>query len=81
LCRGKVDNIYFGDGLKFTERTYCPPPLLPGAAEYKFGPEISEIEDPSVEEEQEWLRKLEVKNHKDGSYYFKSIHTRFFVHF
>ena len=46
--------------MKFFGRTYAP--FLPEEPEieYKEGPELMEFEDPSVEEEQAWLAKLQV---------------------
>ena len=55
-----MENIYLGDGLKFTSRTYSPFVAGEPQAEYKDGPELTEILDPTVEEEQAWLAKLQV---------------------
>jgi radial spoke head protein 4A len=67
LCtaKGKVENIYLGDGLKFQGHSYAP--FLPEEpqAEYKDGPELTEIVDPSVQEEQEWLAKLQLEEIAD----------------
>ncbi len=61
LFRGKVDNIYLGDGQKFLDRCYAPFMLeLPTMREYKMGPELQEFPDPSVEDELKWLSRLEV---------------------
>lgn len=53
-----MSNIYLGDGLKFAPITYCPPVSIAIQKEYKFGPELEETPDPSVEQEQTWLDKL-----------------------
>lgn len=58
--RGKVENIYIGDGLKFSGRTYSPDIPEETATEYIQGPELMEVVDPTVEMEQKWLKKLEV---------------------
>jgi len=60
LTRGKVENIYFGDGLKFNSQTYAPPVPEETQMEYREGPELTEVTDPTVEEEQAWLAKLQV---------------------
>lgn len=52
FAKGKrFENIYIGWGSKYSVDNYtppCPPPPMP---EYAGGPEITEVEDPSVEEE------------------------------
>nr|XP_043899378.1 radial spoke head protein 4 homolog A isoform X2 [Solea senegalensis] len=51
-CGKKFENIYVGWGLKDVGEGYSPPlPPLP-QKEYPSGPEITEAQDPSVEEEQ-----------------------------
>jgi len=60
LHRGKVDNLYMGDGMKFRGTCFAPP--VPGEPEaYKEGPELIEVNDPTYVEEQDWLTKLEVR--------------------
>lgn len=59
--RGKVDNIYLGDGQKFAYRSFSPYVPVPIMKEYKCGPEMEEFPDPTAEEEQKFLSKLEVK--------------------
>ena len=44
----KFENIYVGWGQKFSAENYSPPPPQ---EEFPSGPEITEAEDPSVEEE------------------------------
>lgn len=63
FVRGKVDNIYLGDGQKFADRSYAPFMHENVMREYRIGPEIEEFPDPSVEEEQKWLNRLEVFTH------------------
>ena len=47
----KFENIYVGWGQKFSAENYSPPPPPPPQEEFPSGPEITEAEDPSVEEE------------------------------
>ncbi|CAL8143133.1 unnamed protein product [Orchesella dallaii] len=56
--KGKVSNIYLGDGLKFFPRTFAPPVPPPATKEFRAGPELEETPDPTVEAEQSWLDKL-----------------------
>ncbi|XP_030075541.1 radial spoke head protein 6 homolog A isoform X2 [Microcaecilia unicolor] len=48
----KFENIYVGWGLKYNPENYSPPPPPVVMMEYPSGPEITEISDPTVEEEQ-----------------------------
>lgn len=48
----KFDNIYLGWGHKYSPDNYIPPLPPPVQAEYPSGPEITEMSDPTVEEEQ-----------------------------
>nr|XP_033809507.1 radial spoke head protein 6 homolog A [Geotrypetes seraphini] len=48
----KFENIYVGWGLKYNPENYSPPPPPMVMMEYPSGPEITEISDPTVEEEQ-----------------------------
>ncbi|XP_049627312.1 radial spoke head protein 4 homolog A [Suncus etruscus] len=48
----KFENIYIGWGHKYSPDNYTPPVPPPVYQEYPTGPEITEIDDPSVEEEQ-----------------------------
>ncbi|XP_068681378.1 radial spoke head protein 4 homolog A-like [Montipora foliosa] len=47
----KFENIYVGWGQRFSAENYSPPPPPPPQEEFPSGPEITEAEDPSVEEE------------------------------
>lgn len=59
----KFDNIYIGDGQKFTAYNHSPMPLQEIQEEYPLGPEIMEIADPTPEQEEEWrLAHEEKKN-------------------
>ncbi|CAO2628057.1 Radial spoke head protein 4 homolog A [Lemmus lemmus] len=48
----KFENIYIGWGHKYSVENYTPPGLPPVYQEYPSGPEITEMDDPSVSEEQ-----------------------------
>lgn len=48
----KFENIYVGWAHKYSAHGYTPPPLPTVMDEYPDGPEITEIDDPTVEEEQ-----------------------------
>lgn len=50
-CEKKFENVYIGWGHKYSSENYSPPPPPPVQDEFPSGPEISEAEDPSVEEE------------------------------
>lgn len=60
MCRGKVGNIYIGDGLKFSSFSFAPFVPEETGSEYKEGPELKENFDPTAEFEQEYMKKLEV---------------------
>ncbi|KAL1770333.1 radial spoke head protein 4-like A [Sigmodon hispidus] len=48
----KFENFYIGWGHKYSVENYTPPGLPPVYQEYPSGPEITEMDDPSVDEEQ-----------------------------
>ncbi|XP_046532408.1 radial spoke head protein 4 homolog A isoform X1 [Equus quagga] len=48
----KFENFYIGWGHKYSPDSYTPPVPPPVYQEYPSGPEITEMDDPSVEEEQ-----------------------------
>nr|XP_030709480.1 radial spoke head protein 4 homolog A [Globicephala melas] len=48
----KFENFYIGWGHKYSPDSYTPPVPPPVYEEYLSGPEITEMDDPSVEEEQ-----------------------------
>uniref|UniRef100_G3STA5 Radial spoke head component 4A n=1 Tax=Loxodonta africana TaxID=9785 RepID=G3STA5_LOXAF len=48
----KFENFYIGWGHKYSPHNYTPPVPPPVYQEYPSGPEITEMDDPSVEEEQ-----------------------------
>ena len=47
-----LSNMYIGFGHKLNIRNYSPPPIPPVEEEYPIGPEILEISDPTIEEEE-----------------------------
>ena len=47
----KFENVYIGFGHKFDAENYTPPPPPPTMQEYPVVPEVTEIDDPTVEEE------------------------------
>ena len=47
----RFENLYVGYGHKYGSQNYSPEPPPPMQKEYASGPEITEAEDPSVEEE------------------------------
>ncbi|XP_066911472.1 radial spoke head protein 4 homolog A-like [Clytia hemisphaerica] len=47
----KFDNIYIGYGLKYSSENYSPPAPPAAQEEYPSGPEVTEAEDPTVEQE------------------------------
>ena len=68
----KFENIYVGWGQKFSAENYSPPPPPPPQEEFPSGPEITEAEDPSVEEEkalkaaqQEAMEAAEMEDEED----------------
>ncbi|KAM5327606.1 radial spoke head protein 4 homolog A [Glossophaga mutica] len=53
FCNGKkFENLYIGWGHKYSPDSYTPPVPPPVCQEYPSGPELTEMDDPSVEEEQ-----------------------------
>lgn len=52
LTYRKFENLYIGWGHKYSPDSYAPPVPPPASQEYPSGPEITEADDPSVEEEQ-----------------------------
>lgn len=47
----KFENIYIGWGHKYDANNYTPPPAPTTMSEYVVAPEITEVDDPTVEEE------------------------------
>ena len=47
----KFENIYVGWGLKYSADNYSPPVPPATQEEYPSGPEVTEAEDPTVEQE------------------------------
>ena len=47
----KFENIYVGWGHKYDASNFSPEPQPPMQKEYMMGPDLTEAEDPSVEEE------------------------------
>jgi len=47
----KFDNLYIGYGVKYNSENYSPPAPPAAQEEYSSGPEITEAEDPTVEQE------------------------------
>ncbi|XP_076234627.1 radial spoke head protein 4a [Calliopsis andreniformis] len=45
-------NVYIGWGHKYLAFNYSPPPMPPVQDQYKMGPEIMEIQDPTFEQEE-----------------------------
>lgn len=54
----KFENVYIGSGHKYSKDNYSPPETTPIREEFPSGAEITEIEDPSVEEERQ-IRKAQ----------------------
>lgn len=52
LIYRKFENLYIGWGHKYSPDSYTPPVPPPVCQEYPSGPEITEMDDPSVEEEE-----------------------------
>ena len=50
VCR-KFENVYIGWGHKYSAENYSPPTTQPIQEEFPSGPEITEVEDPTPEEE------------------------------
>jgi radial spoke head protein 4A len=55
----RFENVYIGFGLKYNADNYSPPIPPPFQNEYQVGPEITEVEDPTVEEEQAFKKAQE----------------------
>ncbi|XP_072405444.1 radial spoke head protein 4 homolog A [Chiloscyllium punctatum] len=55
----KFENVYFGWGHKYSPENYSPSSAPPVQAEYASGPDITEVDDPTVEEEQALRAALE----------------------
>jgi len=49
--RRRFANVYIGWGHKYNAYNYSPPDMPPVQDQYKIGPEIMEIRDPTVDEE------------------------------
>ncbi|XP_063719619.1 radial spoke head protein 4 homolog A-like [Symsagittifera roscoffensis] len=47
----KFENVYIGNGIKYSVENYSPVPTPPAMSEYPTGPEVTEADDPTVEEE------------------------------
>lgn len=47
----KFENVYVGYGHKYSQDNYSPPAAPPILEEFPSGPEITEVEDPTPEEE------------------------------
>lgn len=65
-CDTLADMIYVGWGQKYCSRNYLPPLLPQMYDEYPLGPGILEINDPGVEEEDEYRQKQEQDEKLDG---------------
>ncbi|XP_066585645.1 radial spoke head protein 6 homolog A [Prorops nasuta] len=50
----KCANVYIGWGKKSITFNYSPPPMHPIEEQYKIGPEILEMQDPTVQDEENW---------------------------
>jgi len=60
FCNGRrFENIYIGWGLKYNADNYSPPAPPKFESEYIIGAEVTEIEDPTVEEEQAFKKAQE----------------------
>lgn len=55
-----ADVIYIGWGHKYVARNFKPAPLPPQQVEYAMASDGMEINDPTVEEEEEYRKKLEI---------------------
>ncbi|CAL1576774.1 unnamed protein product [Knipowitschia caucasica] len=55
----KFENVYVGWGLKYTAESYSPPVPPRPQREYLTGPDVMEVPDPTVEEEQDLRDALE----------------------
>jgi len=60
FCNGKrFENIYIGWGQKYIADNYSPPAPPKFESEFIVGAEVTEIEDPTVEEEQAFKKAQE----------------------
>jgi len=60
FCNGRrFENVYIGWGLKYNADNYSPPAPPKFESEYIIGAEVTEIEDPTVEEEQAFKKAQE----------------------
>jgi radial spoke head protein 4A len=65
FCNGKTfENIYIGWGHKYSMDNYSPVPPPPVQEEFPSGPEISEVDDPTPEQEAE-LRAKEAEEEEE----------------
>ncbi|XP_076762249.1 radial spoke head protein 4a [Xylocopa sonorina] len=53
-CARRFANVYIGWGHKYLAYNYSPPVMPPVQDQYKIGPEIMEIQDPTFEQEEAW---------------------------
>ncbi|CAL7949975.1 unnamed protein product [Xylocopa violacea] len=53
-CGKRFANVYIGWGHKYLAFNYSPPAMPPVQDQYKIGPEILEIQDPTFEQEEAW---------------------------
>ena len=51
LCFRKFENLYVGFGHKYSQDNFSPKPAPAIMEEFPSGPEITEVEDPTPEEE------------------------------
>lgn len=63
-CR-VFENIYIGWGHKYTSDGYSPPPMPSILDEYPSGPEITEAEDPTPQQEAELRAAMEEANEEE----------------
>lgn len=63
-CR-KFENVYVGWGQKYSSENYSPPAPPTPQEEYPSGPEITEADDPTVEEENA-VRAAQLEASDDG---------------
>jgi radial spoke head protein 4A len=59
-CR-TFENVYIGWGHKYSSENYSPMPPPPVQEEYPSGPEITEVEDPTPEDEAAFRAAMEDK--------------------
>jgi len=58
LFHRRFANVYIGWGHKYNAYNYSPPNMPSIQDQYKIGPEIMEMNDPTVEEEEAYRRKI-----------------------